>query len=112
MKLTKEQIATLAALAFGPSQVKAAIDANVTAIEMKRGKDAACSAEQFGAVLFMTLADLGVIPAEALAPAMAAWDAFPKSPSAFRQVLEKEAKGETGAKVSSLIDKYKSKAQG
>ena len=106
MKLTKEQIAAIAALSFGPSEVKAKIETHVTALEMKRGKDAACSAEQYGAVLFFTLVDLGIMPAESLAPAMQAWDAFPKSPSAFRQVLEKTEKGETGKAVSSLIAKY------
>ena len=113
MKATKDQIAALAALAFAPSSVKAAIDKNVDLAEMKRGKGASCTSEQYGFVLFATLIDLAIIPQESLAPAMAAWDAFPKSPSAFRQVLEKVDEGATGAKASSLIAKYQAKpAQG
>ena len=107
MKLTKEQFDAIAALAFLPSDVKSKIETHITALEMKRGKDASCSSEQYGAILFMTLCDLGVLPAEALPAAMQAWDAFPKSPSAFRQILEKEDKGATGKAASSLIAKYK-----
>jgi hypothetical protein len=110
MKATKEQTATLAALAFAPSQVKSAIEANVTALEMKRGKEASCSSEQYGAILFMTLADLAIIAPEQLPAMMAAWDSFPKSPSAFRQTLEKTDEGATGKAVSSLIAKYQPKA--
>lgn len=109
IKLTKEQATAIAALAFGPSDVKGTIDRHVDALEMKRGKDASCSSEQYGAVLFFTLADLGILPAEALPAAMQAWDSFPKSPSAFRQILEKAEKGETSKAASSLIAKYQSK---
>lgn len=110
MKLTKEQIAAISALAFGPADVKSAIEKHCTALEMKRGKDASCSSEQYGAILFMTLCDLGILPAEVLPAAMSAWDSFPKSPSAFRQVLEKEEKGATGKVASALISKYQPKS--
>jgi hypothetical protein len=87
------------------SSVKTAIMANVALLEMKQGKEASCSAEQYGAILFMSMADLGVLPREGLDGAMAIWDSFPKSPSAFRQVLEKEEKGATSAAASSIMAK-------
>lgn len=109
MKLTKDQIAAISALSFGPADVKQAVNRGVETAEMKRGKDASCSSEQYGFVLFATLADLGILPAEALPAAMSAWDSFPKSPSAFRQTLEKEEQGVTGKAVSALVAKYQPK---
>jgi hypothetical protein len=78
---------------------------HVKNLEMKRGTGASCSSEQYGAILFMILHDLGLLPAQNLPQAMQAWDAYPKSPSAFRQVLEKANEGATSAAASSVMAK-------
>jgi len=100
----KELNETQAAI-FTSADVKRAVDANVTLLEMKRGKDASCSSEQYGALLFMTACDLGLIDKAKLPGLMQVWDAFPKSPSAFRQTLEKTEAGATSAAASAIMDK-------
>jgi hypothetical protein len=101
MKLTKEQATAIKAVAFLPADVRAAVDKNVSALGMKRGATASCSNTEFAAVLFKTAVDLGCIPMESLPALMALWDAFPKSPSAFRQSL---AKVDDSASLSKAAD--------
>ncbi len=74
------------------------------------GKDAKCSAEQYGALIMLTLHKLALLPVESLEGAMQAWNYIPKNPSAMRQIFENANKESTSPAVSSLIAKFLPKA--
>ncbi len=86
--------------------VKAALEAAGVTIEMVKGKEAKCSAEQYGALIFLTLNSLGLLPDSSVVPAMQAWNYIPKNPSAMRQLFEAAGKEATTPGVSALMAKF------
>ena len=75
-------------------------------LEIEMGAKAKCSAEQYGALIVLTLVELKLLAPTAIAPAMQAWAFIPKNPSAMRQVFENADKAATSPAVSSLIAKF------